>query len=449
MTASYDRRVRRRISGRVLRFLLVLTVLAPVLTAQAPVQPVRADQLSDAVAEQQRLAKLIADQKKRIAQLAQEQAGLQTKITQTKQSLSTVSQNLNDVKTQVTSLSAQVTDEAATYAGLAGQLSDLRIELSRIEALEVAKQQELAQRRSLLEDRIVAAYKTDQTPFLEQLLTGQSLTDVVSDVDYYTALGAADRTLASQILQDQDTLAQMHLNVEQTKAATQDLANETAARKAELDSEVAQLSQTQAQLTSLQKQVQEQLATQRSQDAQLSQNKAQLDAEMKANGQALNDLGKKIDQLIAAQISRGHIPSQYNGTLRWPMGGVITQEFGCTGFPSEPPLGNCAHFHIGIDLAAPCGTAVVASGAGTVVFVGYNPYDAPPRAWIVIIAHSTGLQTWYAHMSPSAPAGISYGSQVVAGQVVGYEASTGHSTGCHLHWAVRLNGVFSNPRLFV
>jgi murein DD-endopeptidase MepM/ murein hydrolase activator NlpD len=37
----------------------------------------------------------------------------------------------------------------------------------------------------------------------------------------------------------------------------------------------------------------------------------------------------------------------------------------------------------------------------------------------------------------------------VAGQVVGYEASTGHSTGCHLHWAVRLNGVFSNPRLFV
>ena len=449
MTASYDRRVRRRISGRLLRFLLVLTVLAPVLTAQAPVQPVRADQLSDAVAEQQRLAKLIADQKKRIAQLAQEQAGLQTKIAQTKQSLSTVSQNLNDVKTQVASLSTQVADEEATYTSLAGQLSDVEIELTRIEALEVAKQQELAQRRSLLEDRIVAAYKTYQTPFLEQLLTGQSLTDVVSDVDYYTALGAADRTLASQILQDQDTLAQMHVNVEQTKASTQDLANQTAARKAELDSEVAQLAQTQSQLASLQNQMQQQLAAQKSQDTQLAQSKAQLDAAMKANGQALNDLGKKIDELIAAQISRGHIPSQYNGTLKWPMGGVITQEFGCTGFPSEPPLGNCAHFHIGIDIAAPCGTPVVASGAGTVVFVGYNPYDAPPRAWIVIIAHSTGLQTWYAHMSPSAPRGISYGAQVVAGQVVGYEASTGHSTGCHLHWAVRLNGVFANPRLFV
>jgi murein DD-endopeptidase MepM/ murein hydrolase activator NlpD len=449
VTASYDRRVRRRTRWRWLRFLLVLIVLAPVLTAQAPIQPVRADQLSDAVAEQQRLAKLIADQKKRLAQLAQEQASLQTKMAQTSQSLSTLSKNLTDLKAQVASLSAQITEEQTTYAGLAGQIGQLQLELTRIEIEESEKEQQLAQRRSILGDRIVAAYKTYQTPFLEQLLTGQSLTDVVSDVDYYTALGAADRTLAEQIVQDQATLAQMHTNVVQTKASTQELADETAARKKQLDAEMAQLDQTKAQLASVQKQMQNQLATQRSQDTKLAQSKAQLDAAMKANGQALNDLGKKIDQLIAAQISRGHIPSQYNGTLRWPMGGVITQEFGCTGFPSEPPMGSCAHFHIGIDLAAPCGTAVVASGPGTVVFVGYNPYDAPPRAWIVIIAHSAGLQTWYAHMSPSVPAGISYGAQVVAGQVVGYEASTGHSTGCHLHWAVRLNSVFSNPRLFV
>jgi murein DD-endopeptidase MepM/ murein hydrolase activator NlpD len=449
VTASYDRRVRRHTRWRWLRFLFVLTVLAPVLTAQAPIQPVRADQLSDAVAEQQRLAKLIADQKKRLAQLAQEQASLQTKMAQTSQSLSTLSKNLTDLKAQVTSLSAQIAEEQTTYGGLAGQIGQLQLELTRIEIEESEKEQQLAQRRSILGDRIVAAYKTYQTPFLEQLLTGQSLTDVVSDVDYYTALGAADRTLAEQIVQDQATLAQMHTNVVQTKASTQELADETAARKKQLDAEMAQLDQTKAQLASVQKQMQNQLATQRSQDTKLAQSKAQLDAAMKANGQALNDLGKKIDQLIAAQISRGHIPSQYNGTLRWPMGGVITQEFGCTGFPSEPPMGSCAHFHIGIDLAAPCGTAVVASGPGTVVFVGYNPYDAPPRAWIVIIAHSAGLQTWYAHMSPSVPAGISYGAQVVAGQVVGYEASTGHSTGCHLHWAVRLNGVFSNPRLFV
>jgi murein DD-endopeptidase MepM/ murein hydrolase activator NlpD len=424
-------------------------VLAPVITAQAPIQPVRADQLSDAVSEQQRLAKLIADQKKRLAELAQQQAGLQAQIAKTRQNLSALNANLEDLNAQVTSLSAQIDSEKTTYDGLTSQLNDLELELTRIEGQETQKEQELAQRRAILGDRIVAAYKTYQTPFLEQLLTGQSLTDVVSDVDYYTALGAADRTLADQIVQDQSALAQMHTNVVQTKASTQELADETAARKTQLDTEVAQLAQTQAQLASLQKQMQAQLATQNSQDAQLAQTKAQLAADMRANGQALNDLGKRIDQLIAEQTSKGHIPSKYNGLLKWPMSGVVTQEFGCTGFASEPPLGNCAHFHIGIDLAAACGTPIVASAPGTVVFVGYNPYDAPPQAWIVIIAHSTGLQTWYAHMSPKAPAGISYGNQVVAGQVVGYEASTGHSTGCHLHWAVRLNGVFSNPRLFV
>jgi murein DD-endopeptidase MepM/ murein hydrolase activator NlpD len=449
VTASYDRRVRRRISWRWIRFLLVLVVLAPVLSAQAPVQPVRADQLSDAVAEQQRLAKLISDQKKQLAKLAQEQAGLQTKIAQTRQDLATLSQNLNDLQVQVTDLSGQIDEEGATYDGLIVQLGNLQLDLTRIEEQENQKQQELTQRRSILSDRIVAAYKTDQTPFLQQLLTGQSLTDVVSDVDYYTALGTADRTLADQIVEDQRTLAQMQENVTQTKASTQELADEAAARKKQLDTELAELGQTKAQLAAVQKQMKAQLAQQAGQDAKLSQSKAQLDAAMKANGQALNDLGKKIDQLIAQQISEGRIPSQYNGTLRWPMGGVVTQEFGCTGFPSEPPLGNCAHFHIGIDIAAPCGTPIVASAPGTVVFVGYNPYDAPPRAWIVIIAHSAGLQTWYAHMSPKAPAGISYGAQVKAGQVVGYEASTGHSTGCHLHWAVRLNGTFANPRLFV
>jgi murein DD-endopeptidase MepM/ murein hydrolase activator NlpD len=68
----------------------------------------------------------------------------------------------------------------------------------------------------------------------------------------------------------------------------------------------------------------------------------------------------------------------------------------------------------------------------------------------VIIAHSSNLSTWYAHMKAYAyPGGISTGSVVKTGQVIGYEASTGHSTGCHLHWMVQYNGDFVNPRLFV
>ncbi|MEA2631466.1 MAG: hypothetical protein QOE66_1685, partial [Chloroflexota bacterium] len=160
-------------------------------------------------------------------------------------------------------------------------------------------------------------------------------------------------------------------------------------------------------------------------------------------------LKRLIADLIAKQMQSGNIPSAYNGTLQWPMPGVVTQPFGCTGFVWEPPYGSCAHFHQGIDIVAPFGTPVHAAADGTIVYIGWNYADGPDPAWIVIIAHSQSLQTWYAHMSPQYPGGITAGSTVSAGQVIGYEASTGHSTGAHLHWAVMLNGTFVNPRLFL
>ena len=145
----------------------------------------------------------------------------------------------------------------------------------------------------------------------------------------------------------------------------------------------------------------------------------------------------------------GSIPSQYNGTLSWPMGGDVTQNFGCTGFSWEPPKGSCDHFHNGIDMVAPYGTPVKASGSGTVVYIGWNYADGADPAWIVIVAHSEGLQTWYAHMQPRYPGGLHAGSHVDRGQLIGYEGNTGHSTGAHLHWAVMFNGDFVNPRLFL
>jgi murein DD-endopeptidase MepM/ murein hydrolase activator NlpD len=81
-----------------------------------------------------------------------------------------------------------------------------------------------------------------------------------------------------------------------------------------------------------------------------------------------------------------------------------------------------------------------------VVYVGWNYADGANPAWIVIIAHSSQLVSWYAHMQPKYP--VRTGSIVTQGQIIGYEGSTGHSTGAHLHWMVSLGGVFYNPKLF-
>jgi len=158
----------------------------------------------------------------------------------------------------------------------------------------------------------------------------------------------------------------------------------------------------------------------------------------------------KINQIVKERARGGSIPSIYNGTLRWPMAGTITQEYGCTGFSWEPRRGNCAHFHKGIDIAAPLYTPIRAAAPGVVVFAGANPYDRYPKAWIVVIAHSSELVSWYAHVDNRAYGPrVKAGDSVVAGQIIAYEGLTGRTTGPHLHWMVEFRGSFMNPRLFL
>ena len=99
------------------------------------------------------------------------------------------------------------------------------------------------------------------------------------------------------------------------------------------------------------------------------------------------------------------------------------------------------------DLANDMYTPIRAAGAGRVVWAGRSPYDP---AWIVIIAHSSELVTWYGHVDDTRrPPKVREGEYVNKGQVIAYEGNTGWSTGPHLHWAVQLGGNFVNPRLFL
>jgi murein DD-endopeptidase MepM/ murein hydrolase activator NlpD len=451
MTASNDRRARsrRRYGLRLLQLVFAIALLSPALAWQTPVPAVKADGLSDAIAEQQRLARLIADQKAQLARVASSQASISSQIATTQQDLAGVRTSIDQVQIQIDGLKGQLADVTVRYTAIVVQQDGLRLQLVQLSAQEAAKQLELDQRQRILASRLVAAYETDQTPLLQQLLTAHSLTDVLSDVSYYSNLAAADRALADQIRSDKLLVAQLRENVSTAAAATDQLAAQVGGQKKVLDEQQALLGSAQTQLADLKTKLEAQLADQKAAEAKLAKNKTDLAAAIRANGTALDDLGGRIDQLIRDQGGSGKIPSQYSGTFRWPMGGVITQEFGCTGVISEPRVGSCAHFHQGIDIAAPCLTPVYSAGAGEVVFAGYNPYDAPPRAWLVIVAHSTSIVTWYAHMTARAPAGIYVGAQVAAGQLVGTENTTGHSSGCHLHWAVRVNGTFVNPRLFL
>jgi murein DD-endopeptidase MepM/ murein hydrolase activator NlpD len=443
---QFPRSSRNRRRHFLLALLIVPFVMGVLAAPAVAPSPVQGDQLSDAQAQQKSLEKQIAEQKMLIASLNGSQARLRGQIASTATKLDGITQDLGATRKQVTAMVADVNQVKATLQTLVNQLAELDLQLQRIQTQEAQKKQELGLRKAELADRIRQAYESGRTSMLETLLSGASFTDMLAAMSTQLDVAEQDRVLAQQIAQDRATLLSLHQTVEETRGATNTIRQETAVQKQQLDLRLAELKKTQAKLASLEKAVKATLAAQKASYAKAAADKAKLATAMAVAAAARKKLQAKIDALVAQQFSHGNIPSQYNGTLAWPMAGTITQDFGCTGFSWEPPYGSCAHYHQGIDLVAPYGAPVRASGAGQVVYCGWNYADGADPAWIVIIAHSASLTTWYAHMIPACPAGA--GSVVSKGQVIGHEGNTGHSTGAHLHWMVELDGVFVNPQLF-
>ncbi len=129
------------------------------------------------------------------------------------------------------------------------------------------------------------------------------------------------------------------------------------------------------------------------------------------------------------------------GQMQRPIiGSVITQYFGHLEYQFWC---GCWRPHTGIDLAAPYGTPIMAADSGQVIWVGW---DWSGLGWAVKISHGNYIATIYGHMDHYI---VKVGQSVIKGQTIGYEGSTGASTGPHLHFMVLVHNVWVNPLLYV
>ena len=124
----------------------------------------------------------------------------------------------------------------------------------------------------------------------------------------------------------------------------------------------------------------------------------------------------------------------------WPIMGPITSGFGQR---EDPILGNGeGEFHTGVDIGAPNGLPIRATGDGTIktaeMASGYGRE--------VVIDHGHGVETIYGHMSGFA---VVAGQQVVRGEVIGYVGHSGRTTGSHLHYEVRIRNTPVNPHKYL
>ncbi len=123
-----------------------------------------------------------------------------------------------------------------------------------------------------------------------------------------------------------------------------------------------------------------------------------------------------------------------------PAAGHITSGYGYR----VAPVSGVNPFHSGVDLGAGCNTSIHAAQSGTVVYAGY--YGTYGN--FVIIDHGEGISTAYAHIV-SGGILVSYGQTVTVGQTIARVGSTGASTGCHLHFEVRIGSSRTNPVPFM
>ena len=149
-----------------------------------------------------------------------------------------------------------------------------------------------------------------------------------------------------------------------------------------------------------------------------------------------SDLQAESDRIGQLARDGGGGAPMGNGTFIAPVNAPITSPFG---YRTDPVTGAQA-FHAGLDYGASCGTPIRAAGTGVVISAGFN---SGGYGNMTLINHGGGMSTLYGHQSSII---VSAGQNVSQGQVIGYVGSTGKSTGCHLHFEVRVNGNPVDPR---
>jgi murein DD-endopeptidase MepM/ murein hydrolase activator NlpD len=147
----------------------------------------------------------------------------------------------------------------------------------------------------------------------------------------------------------------------------------------------------------------------------------------------VKELDEALDRLDSLKASARALPFANPAPGR-----SISSRFGVR---TDPLLGTPA-MHSGMDFRAPIGTPILATGYGTVTEAGWNG----GYGQMVEVKHANGYSSRFAHMSAIH---VSVGDRVKSGDLLGEVGSTGRSTGPHMHYEVRRNGLAVDPSAFV
>ena len=360
------------------------------------------------------------------AQVDAQLAATQAKLAAARSQESRLNAQIALVSAQIGALEGSVRDVSAHLAVLERDLALHKARLGKLSALFnlenrrvmfLHRQYDAALSR--LNKRVVAIYESDDPTVVDVVLSSKTFEDAIQQLDYLGQIGAQDKAIARAVAQARD----------RARAAR--------ARTSVLRRRVSAELLAVASRTSTERGVQSRLLGKRQ---SLAGARASKENALGAVKNAENDFISEANALeassaaIAAQIKAADGTTDSSPTtpsaagLIWPAAGPVTSPFGM----------RWGRMHDGIDIGASMGSPIHAAASGKVIYAGWmSGYGN-----LTVIDHGGGLATAYGHQSKLE---VSVGDEVTQGQEIGLVGSTGHSTGPHLHFEVRVNGTPVDP----
>ncbi|MGB1803725.1 MAG: peptidoglycan DD-metalloendopeptidase family protein [Miltoncostaeaceae bacterium] len=335
--------------------------------------------------------------------------------------LATINRRLREVRGRLAPLAAR-RDEAVRAHRLArGTLVQVNRNLAfQRRQLRIATSRLRVQRQALAE-RIREIYRTEDDDPLLGLLQGGSLAEIAGAASGIERATDRDRDMIDSVARYRNLTrtSAARIAVLQERAAA---AEARTARRAEVATAAARDLDVEQRVLRRTKRVRTRmLATIRVDRGHIEDDTRELREQSFA-------LARRIAEIQGVPYAEPADTTPSAAGFTWPTSGQITSGFG-------PRWGR---MHQGLDIAAPTGRPITAAKSGTVIVAGWSG----GYGQLVVIDHGGGLATAYAHQSRIA---VKTGDPVTQGGLVGFVGSTGHSTGPHLHFEVRVNGAARDP----
>ncbi len=321
---------------------------------------------------------------------------------------------INKLDKQAASLSSEI---SSFEEKISQKATDIEVTQAELEEAKIACDEQY----EAMKKRIQFTYENPGASLFELLFSSKSMAEFINHADNVAFIAGYDRDMMQKLTETKDTI---------------DLKEKT------LQAELEELEMMQEELKSQKKKV----------STSLSNKKGELNAKNDDIGDAKadqKDFQKQLEEQerllneIEDQIARAANPDAYEGEVSgfiWPCPGYtrISSYFG----PRPQPTAGASTDHKGVDLAAPEGTAILASASGKVTTATYSKSAGN----YIVIAHGNGMSTVYMHCSKLL---VSVGETVQQGEVIAKVGSTGYSTGNHLHFGVIKNGKYVDPLGYV